>query len=52
MTRYGIQMIGMPAWGPTQTGGKIWAMVEFVQQLHKMTPDQYRATEPAQPGEP
>ena len=38
----GIKMTGMPAWGVTHDDGKIWAMVAFLEQLPKMTPEQYQ----------
>ena len=40
----GIKMTSMPAYGPTHSDEKIWAITAFVtQQLPKMTPDQYKA---------
>jgi len=41
--KHGIKMTGMPAWGPTHSDDKIWAMVAFVKSLPKMTPAQYQA---------
>jgi len=41
--KHGIKMTGMPAWGPTHSDDKIWAMVAFVKSLPKLTPAQYRA---------
>ena len=43
----GIKMTGMPAWGPTHSDHKIWAMAAFVKQLPKMTPEQYKAMDAA-----
>jgi mono/diheme cytochrome c family protein len=45
----GVQMTGMPAFGPTHDDDRIWAIVSFVQQLPKMTPAQYgqRTSPPA-----
>ncbi len=43
----GIKMTGMPAWGPTHSDKKIWAMAAFVKQLPKMTPAQYKAMDAA-----
>ncbi|HKJ07692.1 MAG TPA: cytochrome c [Gammaproteobacteria bacterium] len=40
--KHGIRMTGMPAWGPTHSDAKIWAMVAFVQALPGITPDGYR----------
>ncbi|HLW74694.1 MAG TPA: cytochrome c, partial [Gammaproteobacteria bacterium] len=39
----GIKMTGMPAWGVTHDDAKIWAIVAFLEQLPKMTPEQYQA---------
>ena len=52
VTKYGIGMTGMPAWGSTHTDAEIWDMVSFIQQLHKMTPEQYLAMEQALPRKP
>jgi mono/diheme cytochrome c family protein len=41
--KHGIKMTGMPAWGPTHSDDKIWAMVAFVKTLPKMSPAQYQA---------
>jgi mono/diheme cytochrome c family protein len=38
----GIQMTGMPAFGPTHDDDRIWAIVSFVQRLPTMTPAQYQ----------
>jgi len=39
----GIKMTGMPAWGPTHTDDKIWALVAFVRKLPTMTAAEYRS---------
>jgi cytochrome c5 len=39
----GIKLTGMPAWGPTHSDAKIWAMVAFVKALPGITPNVYRA---------
>lgn len=41
--KHGIKFTGMPAWGPTHSDDKIWAMVAFVKALPSMTPAQYKA---------
>ena len=41
--KHGIKMTGMPAWGPTHSDDKIWAMVAFVKTLPGLTPEQYKA---------
>ncbi len=45
--KHGIKMTGMPAWGPTHTDDKIWAMVAFVKKVRGMTPAQYKAMKTA-----
>lgn len=41
--KHGIKMTGMPAWGPTHSDDKIWAMVAFVKTLPDLTPTQYKS---------
>jgi len=38
----GIKMTAMPAWGPTHSDEKIWAMTAFVRKLPTMTPAEYQ----------
>ena len=40
--KHGVKMTGMPAWGPTHSDQKIWAMVAFLEKLPHMTASQYR----------
>jgi mono/diheme cytochrome c family protein len=40
--KHGVKMTGMPAWGPTHSDDKIWAMVAFLEKLPHMSADQYR----------
>jgi len=47
VTKNGIKMTGMPAWGLTHSDKKIWDIVAFVNQLPKMTPAQYKAMDAA-----
>jgi len=51
IVKNGIQMTGMPAFGPTHDDDRIWAIVSFVQQLPRMSPTQYgqRTSIPAEP---
>jgi mono/diheme cytochrome c family protein len=42
ITKHGVRMTGMPAWGPTHSDKEIWAMVSFVRKLPTMKPDEYR----------
>jgi len=39
----GVKMTGMPAWGPTHSDDKLWAIVAFVKKLPQMTVEQYQA---------
>jgi mono/diheme cytochrome c family protein len=40
--KHGIKMSGMPGWGATHDDQRMWAMVAFLQQLPRLTPDQYQ----------
>src|SRR5690606_29163344 len=40
--KHGIKMSGMPAWGATHDDQRIWAMVAFLEQLPRLTEDQYQ----------
>lgn len=40
--KHGIKASGMPAWGKTHSDQRIWAMVTFIKQLPKLTPEQYQ----------
>jgi mono/diheme cytochrome c family protein len=39
----GIRMTAMPAWGPTHSDDKIWAMVAFVRKLPSMSAAEYKS---------
>ena len=41
VTKYGIKMTGMPAWGKTHSDEKIWDIVAFVKKLPTMTKRDY-----------
>ncbi len=41
VTKNGIKMTGMPAWGVTHSDDKIWAMVAFIEHLPGMTGSEY-----------
>lgn len=41
-TKHGVKDTGMPAWGRSHSDADLWAVVAFVEQMDKMTPDQYR----------
>ena len=47
ITKNGIKMTGMPAFGRTHSDDKIWAIVSFLEQLPGMTKEQYEALEKA-----
>lgn len=40
--KHGIKMTAMPAWGETHDDARMWAMVAFLQQLPRLTPEQYQ----------
>jgi mono/diheme cytochrome c family protein len=42
ITKNGLKMSGMPAFGPTHTDDKIWAMVSFTRLLPTLTKEQYQ----------
>lgn len=41
VTKYGIKMTGMPAWGKTHSDEKIWAIVAFVKKLPGINENDY-----------
>jgi len=43
VVKHGIKMTGMPAWGPTHSDDKIWAMAAFVKRLPELSAADYRA---------
>lgn len=43
VTKNGIKMTGMPAWGRTHPDNKIWAIVAAVKKLHETSPDEYNS---------
>jgi len=43
VTKNGIKMTGMPAWGKTHSDDKIWAIVAAVKNLNEMSPAGYDA---------
>jgi mono/diheme cytochrome c family protein len=42
ITKHGLKMTGMPAWGQTTTDEEIWAMVAFIEQLPAISPERYQ----------
>jgi mono/diheme cytochrome c family protein len=51
ITKHGIKMSAMPAWGKTHTDSDIWAMVAFMQKLPRMSPTEYNALTAAPAGQ-
>ena len=47
ITKYGIKMTGMPAFGPTHSDEEIWAIVAFLKRLPDLSPEEYRAMDEA-----
>ncbi len=47
ITKNGIKMTGMPAFGRTHPDDKIWAIVSFLEKLPGMTKEQYQALDEA-----
>ncbi len=43
ITKNGIKMTGMPAWGTTHSDEKIWAIVAFMKKLPDLTPEDYQS---------
>jgi mono/diheme cytochrome c family protein len=41
ITKHGIRLAGMPAFGPTHSDAEIWAIVGFIRQLEEMTEEVY-----------
>ncbi len=41
VTKNGVKMTGMPAWGNTHSDEKIWTIVAFIEKLPGMTRSQY-----------
>jgi mono/diheme cytochrome c family protein len=42
ITKHGVKMSAMPAWGKSHTDADIWALVAFMQKLPRMSPTQYK----------
>jgi len=47
VVKNGIKMTGMPAWGPTHSDDRIWAIVAFVKKLPGLSAADYRAMQQA-----
>jgi mono/diheme cytochrome c family protein len=42
ITKYGIKMSGMPAWGNTHSDNEIWSIIAFVKQMPEMSDEEYK----------
>lgn len=42
VTKYGIRMSAMPAWGQSQSDARLWAIVTLVARFPRMPAEQYR----------
>jgi mono/diheme cytochrome c family protein len=42
VTKHGIRMTGMPAWGKSHSDDEIWDVVAFVRRLPNMSAQEYR----------
>jgi len=40
--KHGVKLTAMPAWGKTHDDALIWDMVAFLQQLPRLSPEQYK----------
>ena len=45
ITKNGLKMTGMPAFGTTHTDDMIWAIIAFTKKLPEMTPEEYQKME-------
>ena len=42
ITKHGIKMSGMPAWGPTHSEDELWALVAFLKLFPTMPTEEYQ----------
>jgi mono/diheme cytochrome c family protein len=42
VTKHGIRMTGMPAWGPTHSDKQLWELVAFVEKLPELSKVEYQ----------
>jgi mono/diheme cytochrome c family protein len=47
VVKEGIKMTGMPAWKHRMTDDDIWAIVSFMRELPRLSPDEYRSRKTA-----
>ncbi len=41
ITKHGLKLTGMPAWGPTHDDQEIWSIVAFLKKLPELSREQY-----------
>lgn len=51
VVKEGVKMTGMPAWKYRLADEDIWAIVSFMRELPKLSPDEYRAMKGTQEGQ-
>jgi hypothetical protein len=51
VTKHGIRLTSMPAFGPTHTDEEIWKIVAFVRHLPDLTPEERNSLREASEGE-
>lgn len=51
ITKNGIKMTGMPAFGPTHSEEELWSIVAFLRRLPDLTPEEYKAMVEEEKGE-
>jgi cytochrome c553 len=49
IVKNGIKYTGMPAWASQNNDDEVWAVVAFLKAMKTMSPDAYRALQPAPP---
>ena len=52
VTKHGLKMTGMPAWGRTHDDATIWSLVAFLQKMPELDADRYRALAAPEGGAP
>ena len=43
VTKNGIKMTGMPAWGRTHSDDILWSLVAAIKKLHEISPEEYNS---------
>lgn len=50
ITKHGIKMTGMPAFGPTHSDEELWGIVAFLKRLPDLSPEEYQTMVKASEG--